>query len=203
MDLKSNAPNDLERKCHDCGSGGGELHQPGCDMEVCPYCHQQLITCGCCYRVLNIDVRKGSRAYFEGLSAEQEVAWERCLTKQGFIPYAPVPLACVACGDTQIQMFGAHDWHLVVPEGLRGEVLCWTCYSKAKAGQSVARGVFCRLCGNAEVIVRPANWRDIVPPGFRRYNLQDADLRSPCFTRLREAMPEGWRKAKRPSAEGC
>mgnify|MGYP001590775284 CR=1 FL=1 len=196
-------PDILERKCHDCGSGIGELHRPGCDMEVCPFCYRQLIMCGCCYRLLGVDVSKGSRAYSEGLSVEQEAAWERCLTEQGFIPYVPIPIACVSCGNTLPKMFGADDWHLVVPEDLRGEVLCWTCYSKAKAGQAVARGVFCRLCGSAEIIVRPADWLDVVPPGFRRYNLQDADLCSTHFARLREAMLEGWRKAKRPSAKGC
>ena len=35
------------RECHDCCVISGELHVPGCDMEQCPSCRQQLITCLC------------------------------------------------------------------------------------------------------------------------------------------------------------
>jgi hypothetical protein len=35
--------------CHDCGVREGQLHEPGCDMERCPFCGRQLITCGCAY----------------------------------------------------------------------------------------------------------------------------------------------------------
>lgn len=33
--------------CHDCGCPVGGLHHPGCDMEECPFCRGQLITCAC------------------------------------------------------------------------------------------------------------------------------------------------------------
>jgi hypothetical protein len=36
-----------EYPCHDCGIVDGQLHVPGCDMETCPRCFGQLITCGC------------------------------------------------------------------------------------------------------------------------------------------------------------
>jgi hypothetical protein len=38
---------DLTRNCHDCGVEYGELHKLGCDMERCPKCKQQLISCNC------------------------------------------------------------------------------------------------------------------------------------------------------------
>lgn len=35
------------RKCGDCGTPSGGLHHPGCDMEPCPRCRRQLISCDC------------------------------------------------------------------------------------------------------------------------------------------------------------
>ena len=31
--------------CHDCGAAKGEQHLPGCDVEQCPECKTQLISC--------------------------------------------------------------------------------------------------------------------------------------------------------------
>lgn len=33
--------------CHDCNAADGHMHHPGCDMERCPICGRQLISCGC------------------------------------------------------------------------------------------------------------------------------------------------------------
>ena len=35
------------QQCHDCDIKKGQLHVPGCDMERCPRCGSQLISCGC------------------------------------------------------------------------------------------------------------------------------------------------------------
>ena len=34
-------------RCHDCNAARGQYHHPGCDMERCPRCGEQLISCGC------------------------------------------------------------------------------------------------------------------------------------------------------------
>jgi len=33
--------------CDDCGAKQGEYHLPDCDLEVCPICYGQKLTCGC------------------------------------------------------------------------------------------------------------------------------------------------------------
>ena len=39
--------NEENGKCHDCGIVHGGKHHPGCDVERCPRCKGQLISCGC------------------------------------------------------------------------------------------------------------------------------------------------------------
>lgn len=38
--------NDVKR-CHDCGTKQGWIHDDGCDWETCPKCNGQLLSCGC------------------------------------------------------------------------------------------------------------------------------------------------------------
>lgn len=49
-------PLTIREKCHDCGVGIGQNHEPGCDTEVCPECGGQMISCNCSYKYLDIDV---------------------------------------------------------------------------------------------------------------------------------------------------
>jgi hypothetical protein len=38
-------PNPTQGRCHDCNIAAGGKHHPGCDMERCPVCAGQLISC--------------------------------------------------------------------------------------------------------------------------------------------------------------
>lgn len=37
----------LHEFCPDCSAAVGEFHYEGCDIEVCPKCHRQLLSCEC------------------------------------------------------------------------------------------------------------------------------------------------------------
>ncbi len=37
--------------CSDCGNDKGEYHREGCDIERCPICKLQLLTCDCNLRI--------------------------------------------------------------------------------------------------------------------------------------------------------
>lgn len=38
---------DAAYPCHDCGAKAGQFHHWGCDMERCPKCGHQLLSCDC------------------------------------------------------------------------------------------------------------------------------------------------------------
>ena len=44
-----------EHVCHDCAALPGQLHVPGCDMEECPACGGQSISCGCLHEAVSKD----------------------------------------------------------------------------------------------------------------------------------------------------
>jgi len=39
--------NGARQPCGDCGTPSRGLHHPGCDLERCPACGRQALTCGC------------------------------------------------------------------------------------------------------------------------------------------------------------
>ena len=54
---------DLKIRCHDCGiyNKPGNIHHLGCDMERCPVCHGQLISCGHEPKAIGIAFQDGNK----------------------------------------------------------------------------------------------------------------------------------------------
>lgn len=129
--------------CGDCDVEEGCCHLPGCDMETCPFCGRQLISCGCCYDKLGLrDYKKNGhkydgltkKVYMHGLSKEQEEQWDQILRKKGLIPYVDVPVLCARCGAVfpDLFMVSDRDWKKYVIPELRNKVLCRGCYNHMK-----------------------------------------------------------------------
>jgi hypothetical protein len=119
--------------CHDCGTKEGQLHVLGCDMERCPFCSNQLISCQCVYKKLGIDVSPGAWAYSHGLTDAQQGDWKKLLSDKGRIPFILYPNLCAKCGTLWPKMFLVPDaeWkHYIEPQMIDGEGLGLTRRSK-------------------------------------------------------------------------
>lgn len=63
-----------EGKCYDCAILIGQLHVPGCDVEECPKCGEQVISCGCVEEF---------RPYEPKVDDRVELLWMSLKTAQG------------------------------------------------------------------------------------------------------------------------
>jgi len=128
--------------CHDCGACEGQIHEYGCDMERCPFCGRQLISCDCCYYyVLGIRTNRSlptdglpRETYENGLTKEQEDKWIQILTEKGRIPYISYPIVCARCGALWPEFFRVPDdeWIWYIQPDQRHSVICRDCYDTIK-----------------------------------------------------------------------
>lgn len=131
------------QKCHDCGITEGQYHLPGCDMERCPFCGGQLISCDCVYEILKLkDLSKYGeetsnlppKIYSEGLTPELEEKWDKILKEKGLIPYFLYPWVCCRCGELWPEMFMVpnEEWAKYIQKDMRNSIICRKCYDKIK-----------------------------------------------------------------------
>ena len=126
-------------ECHDCGAEEGHLHELGCDMESCPFCGGQLISCDCAYEKLGLVDRQkygDSTAflppdvYENGLTEEQETRWESLLAEKGRVPWIRYPNVCAKCGAVYPDFFMVDTpvWEHYIEPRERDKVICRDCF---------------------------------------------------------------------------
>ena len=165
-----------EIQCHDCGAKEGQLHTLGCDMERCPFCGHQLISCDCIYEKLKLFDREKytNETYFlppeiysEGVNEEQWQQWKKMLDEKGRYPYFQYPILCALCGEHWPQFFRVPDaeWKRYIAPNRRHDILCRDCYDyivEATNWQAALAYVDQQIAGGAEVepydYTLPAVW---------------------------------------------
>jgi ferredoxin len=107
----------MERKhCGDCGCIEGELHEIGCDMERCPVCGNQLISCDHISDVFDQNIPR--------------------------VPWILYPIICARCGKLWPDLFMVPDeeWNHYIPIRERDEVICKECYEFIKTAIDMGAG---------------------------------------------------------------
>ena len=83
-----------ETNCPDCGCETGALHELYCLKERCPFCGNQLVSCGCIKAVLQLSPEEQRVVdSYEDDSEEPLLGivrrWEKTLERKGRVPYSP------------------------------------------------------------------------------------------------------------------
>ena len=162
--------------CHDCGIVEGELHKENCDMELCPICGQQLLTCSC------------------GLNDGDREKSKEKLQKKKRIPFIFYPNICSKCGVL---------WPIYInipPEDLmkytfidgKRHLLCRMCYNEVRSmidGGQKDKIIFpdkCNYCGSmgCELIkIKEESWISCVEPLMRTKTFC-----SKCYNRIKSLL---------------
>jgi hypothetical protein len=107
--------------CHDCAAKIGQLHVPGCDVEVCAVCGGQAISCKCDYAPYQAisQERINCEMLTQRLIAEQET-WFKAWSSE-YEANLPYP-ACPVCNQVTTRENLCDEQY-----GVRCDQLLWTC----------------------------------------------------------------------------
>jgi hypothetical protein len=82
----------MSEPCRSCGTPVGQLHDPFCNRELCPFCGDFITTCDCIFTVLNLSdaERKAVEEYIDdsveplsGINAR----WKAAVEAKGRVPF--------------------------------------------------------------------------------------------------------------------
>jgi hypothetical protein len=83
----------MSEACRSCGATIGQLHDPFCNRELCPFCGDFITTCDCIYEVLRLSAaeREVVEEYIDD-SVEPlrgiNVRWRQAVEAKGRVPFA-------------------------------------------------------------------------------------------------------------------
>ncbi|MBM5572655.1 MULTISPECIES: hypothetical protein [Deefgea] len=82
----------MSELCSDCGCVKGQLHEIFCTNERCPFCNNQLVSCGCISEILSLNSEE-QLALDEYIDDEAEPLksinerWVKALAQKGRRPF--------------------------------------------------------------------------------------------------------------------
>jgi hypothetical protein len=77
-------------ECPECGALPGQFHRPRCEVEVCPYCGDQLVRCSCANPYPPLDDRLRWTGVFPGVEECEAFGWYAHLVPgRGWVPCGP------------------------------------------------------------------------------------------------------------------
>ena len=96
----------MRKNCPDCGVGLFEFHAPCCDVERCPICGGQMLSCNCHLTVLGYDPDNLPEDIYEGgLDDLQTEKASMLIDKEGRIPWnGKWP------GEEECEMYGLYSY---------------------------------------------------------------------------------------------
>ncbi len=79
--------------CPSCGAPVGQLHEPFCNRELCPFCGDFITTCDCIFEVLSLTAEECELVEkFEDDSVQPLRGicdrWSEAVEAKGRVPYA-------------------------------------------------------------------------------------------------------------------